>query len=85
MFVKKEDSIEIPKQREKMNGLISGELQQKDVSGYYRRLIVEEMRKQTTLNFDDVAAAQWKEAITLPCAVLCGQISHLPVQEVRLG
>ncbi|WP_143038139.1 hypothetical protein [Paenibacillus sp. 276b] len=71
-----------PKQRERVNGLMSGELQQqKDVSGYYRRLIVEEMR----VNFDEVAAAQWKEAITLPCAVLCGQINHLPAQVSHAG
>ncbi|MGV2881498.1 hypothetical protein [Paenibacillus taichungensis] len=64
---------------------MSGELQQKDVSGYYRRLIVEEMREQSTLNFDEVAATQWKEAITLPCAVLCGQINHLPAQVSHAG
>ncbi|MEK3963444.1 MULTISPECIES: hypothetical protein [Paenibacillus] len=74
-----------PKQRERVSGLMSGELQQKDVSGYYRRLIVEEMRERPTLNFDEVAAAQWKEAITLPCAVLCGQINHLPVQVSHAG
>ncbi|WP_028543613.1 hypothetical protein [Paenibacillus taiwanensis] len=74
-----------PKQREKVNGLMSGELQQKDVTGSYRRLIVEEMRKQPTLNFDEVAAAQWKEAITIPCAVLSGQINHLPVQVSHAG
>lgn len=74
-----------PKQQEKVYGLMSGELQQKDVTSYYRRLIVEEMRKQPTLNFDEVAAAQWKEAITIPCAVLCGQINHLPVQVSHVG
>jgi hypothetical protein len=56
---------------------MSGELQQKEVTGYYRRQIEEEMRTQLTLDFDKVAAVQWEEAITIPCAILGGMINKV--------
>lgn len=66
-----------PKQRERVYGMMSGELQQKQVTAYYRRQIVDEMRTHLTMDFDKVAEAQWEEAITIPCAVLGGVINKV--------
>jgi hypothetical protein len=62
-----------------------GELLPQDTTPYYRKQIQNQMNSQEVIDLDGLAAKQWKEAITLPCAVLCGQISHLPIQEVRSG
>lgn len=68
-----------PKIRQRVFGLMRGKLKQKEITGYYRRKIVEQMRQFPTLDFDKVAAEQWEEAITLPCAILGGVISKVPV------
>ncbi|MGM1022538.1 MAG: replication initiation factor family protein [Bacillota bacterium] len=62
-----------------------GELLPQNTTPYYRKQIQEQMRTQDILDLNDLAAEQWQEAITLPCAILSGKISHLPVQEVRSG
>ncbi|MDY8091438.1 hypothetical protein UY456_00335 [Paenibacillus polymyxa] len=56
-----------------------------DLTLYYRKKIQEEMNTQDVIDLNLIAAEQWQEAITLPCAVLTGTISHLPVQEVHSG
>ncbi|MGM1022546.1 MAG: hypothetical protein ACQEXV_18940 [Bacillota bacterium] len=61
------------------------ELLPQNTTPYYRKQIQEQMNSQDVIDLNVLAAEQWQEAITLPCAVLCGQISHLPVQEVRSG
>lgn len=62
-----------------------GELLPQDTTPYYRKQIQEEMKTQEVIDLNALAAEQWQEAITLPCAILLGKISHLPVQEVRSG
>jgi len=37
------------------------------------------MRKRSILDFDNIAAEQWEDAITLPCAILGGVVSKVPV------
>jgi hypothetical protein len=54
-----------------------------DMTPYYRKQIQSQMNSQDVINLNELAAEQWQEAITLPCAILSGKISHLPVQEVR--
>ncbi|WP_312131043.1 replication initiation factor family protein [Lysinibacillus capsici] len=66
-----------PKLQERVYGMMSGELQQKDVTGYYRRQIVEKMRTQLTLDLDKLASEQWEEAIKISCAILSGVISKV--------
>lgn len=61
-----------------------GELLPQDTTPYYRKQIQEQMKTQEVIDLNVLAAEQWQEAITLPCAVLSGKISRLPVQEVRL-
>jgi len=56
-----------------------GELLPQDTRPYYLKQIQNQMNSQEAIDLDGLAAVQWKEAITLPCAVLCGQINHLPV------
>ncbi|MNI45344.1 hypothetical protein D3C73_997660 [compost metagenome] len=56
-----------------------------DMTPYYRKQIQSQMNSQDVINLNELAAEQWQEAITLPCAILSGKISHLPVQEVRSG
>lgn len=68
-----------PKILQRVRGLMLGELEQSQISGHYRRQIIAEMRKRSTLDFDNVAAEQWEEAITLPCAILSGVVSKVPV------
>lgn len=52
---------------------------------YYRKQIQEQMKTQDVIDLNELAAEQWQEAVTLPCAILSGKISHLPIQEVRSG
>jgi hypothetical protein len=66
-----------PKHQKIIHGMMIGELEQKQVTGYYRREITKEMRKRPTLDFDAVAARQWEDAVTIPCAVLGGVISKV--------
>ncbi|AIQ73015.1 hypothetical protein [Paenibacillus odorifer] len=66
-----------PKEMERIQGLMSGELEQKQVTGYYRRSFVKKLQACPTLDFDQEACKQWKDAITIPCAVLGGVISHV--------
>lgn len=68
-----------PKLHQRVIGLMSGELEQRQITGYYRRKIADEMRKRPILDFDNVAAEQWEDAITLPCAILGGVVSKVPV------
>lgn len=68
-----------PKLQQRVHGSMRGELEQKDVTAYYRREIVAQMRKCPTLDFDRLAEEQWEEAITIPCAILGGLISKVPV------
>lgn len=69
-----------PKLLERVNELMSGELEQRQITGYYRRQIESEMRKRPLLDFDTVAAEQWEEVVTIPCAILSGVVKkyHLP-------
>ncbi|GFN34211.1 replication initiation factor family protein [Paenibacillus xylaniclasticus] len=62
-----------------------GELLPQDTTPYYRKQIQEQMKTQDVIDLNVLAAEQWQEAITLPCAVLSGKVSHLPLQEVRSG
>lgn len=68
-----------PKLHQRVIGLMSGELEQRQITGYYRRKIADEMRKRPILDFDNAAAEQWEDAITLPCAILGGVVSKVPV------
>jgi len=68
-----------PKILERVIGMMSGELEQSQLTGHYRRLIKAEMKNRPTLDFDKVAAEQWEDAVTLPCAVLGGVISKVPI------
>lgn len=70
-----------PKLLRQVQGMMRGELEQKDVTYYYRSQIKAEMQKRTILNFDTVAAEQWEEAITIPCAVLGGVMSKVAVAQ----
>ncbi|UHA73722.1 replication initiation factor family protein [Paenibacillus sp. 481] len=64
---------------ERVIGMMNGELEQRQVTGYYRREIEKEMRTRPTLDFDNVAAEQWENAIAIPCAILVGAVSKVPV------
>ncbi|WP_025683442.1 hypothetical protein [Paenibacillus maysiensis] len=68
-----------PKLQQRVYGLMRGELEQKGFTAYYRREIVEQMRRRPTLDFDRPAEEQWEEAITVPCAILGGLISKVSV------
>ncbi|MNO47731.1 hypothetical protein D3C76_380540 [compost metagenome] len=68
-----------PKLQQRVNGLMSGELEQKQVTGYYRREIEKQMRQRPTLDFNKVAEEQWEDVITIPCAILGGVVSKVPV------
>lgn len=68
-----------PKLQQRVYGLIRGELEQKEVTAYYRREIVEQMRQRPTLDFDRLAEEQWDDVITIPCAILGGVVSKVPV------
>ncbi|WP_157128216.1 hypothetical protein [Brevibacillus parabrevis] len=70
-----------PKLLQRVNGLMSGELEQKQVTGYYRRQIETEMRKRPILDFDNVAAEQWEEVVTIPCAILGGVVNKVPLAQ----
>ncbi|GKS12222.1 hypothetical protein YDYSY3_32220 [Paenibacillus chitinolyticus] len=61
------------------------ELLPQETTPYYRKQIQEQMHTQNVIDLNELAAEQWQEAITLPCAILSGKISHLPIQEVRSG
>jgi hypothetical protein len=41
-----------PKLQQRVHGLMRGELEQQDVTAYYRREIVAQMRKRPTLDFE---------------------------------
>jgi hypothetical protein len=60
---------------------MNGELEQRQVTGHYRRLIEEEMRKCPILDFDNVAVEQWEGTVTLPCAILGDVVSKVPVAQ----
>lgn len=62
-----------------------GELFPQDLKPYYRKQIQNQMNSQDVINLNELAAEQWQEAITLPCAILSGKVSLLPVQESRSG
>jgi hypothetical protein len=68
-----------PKLLRQVQGMMRGELEQKDVTYYYRSQMKAEMNKRKVLDFDTVAAEQWEEAITISCAILGGVISKVPV------
>lgn len=68
-----------PKLLRQVQGMMRGELEQKDVTYYYRSQIKAEMSKRIVLDFDTLAAEQWEEVITIPCAILGGVISKVPV------
>ncbi|GAB1530520.1 MULTISPECIES: hypothetical protein [Brevibacillus] len=59
--------------------MMHGELEQRDVTYYYRSQIKAEMRKRAILDFDILAKKQWEEAITITCAILGGVINKVPV------
>ncbi|MFI8711295.1 replication initiation factor family protein [Brevibacillus brevis] len=68
-----------PKLLRQVQGMMHGELEQKDVTYYYRSQIKAEMRKRAILDFDILAKKQWEEAITITCAILGGVINKVPV------
>jgi hypothetical protein len=68
-----------PKVFKQVQGMMRGELEQRDVTYHYRQEIKAEMRKRPTLDFDKAAAEQWEDAITIPCALLGGVVSKVPV------
>jgi DNA relaxase NicK len=68
-----------PKLLRQVQDMMRGDLEQKDVTYYYRSQIIAEMRKSTTLDFDKVAVEQWEEVITITCAILGGVISKVAV------
>lgn len=70
-----------PKLLHMVQGMMSGTLKQQDVSYYYRKKIENEVRKQPVLDFDAVAAEQWEEVVTIPCAVLGGMVNKVPLAQ----
>ncbi|MDQ0114028.1 hypothetical protein [Paenibacillus harenae] len=62
-----------------------GELLPQDTTPYYRKKIQEQLKTQDVIDLNEVTAEQWQEAVTLPCAILSGKVSFLPVQESRSG
>ncbi len=68
-----------PKVLQRVQGMMHGELEQRQVTYHYRKQIEQEMRLRPNLDFDRLAAEQWEEVVTLPCAVLGGVISKVPV------
>lgn len=66
-----------PKILQRVQGMMRGELEQRQVSYHFRKQIEQEMRLRPNLDFDRLAAEQWEEAVTLPCAVLGGVISKV--------
>jgi hypothetical protein len=56
-----------------------------ELSKHHRATIKEIMSLQQAVDFDALAAQHWAELITVPCALVCGKVSHLPIQEVRSG
>lgn len=56
-----------------------------ELSKHHRVSIKEMMSSQQLVDFDALAAGHWADLITVICALVCGKVSHLPVQEVRLG
>ncbi|MBP2001373.1 hypothetical protein J2Z69_002416 [Paenibacillus shirakamiensis] len=68
-----------PKLQQRVKELLSGELEQKQVTGYYRREIEKRMRQRPTMDFNRLAEEQWEGVITIPCVVLGGVVSKLPV------
>lgn len=56
-----------------------------ELSKHHRASIKELMALQKPVDFDALAAKHWAELITVPCALVCGKVSHLPTQEVRSG
>ncbi|WP_159888501.1 hypothetical protein [Paenibacillus puerhi] len=61
-------SVELlkPKLQQRVYGLMRGELEQKEVTAYYRREIVEQMQQRPTLDFDRLAEEQWEDANPFP-------------------
>lgn len=74
-----------PKVGRLVQEILQGELLPQDTTPYYRKQIQEQMKTQDVIDLNELAAEQWQEAVTLPCAILSGKISHLPIQEVRSG
>lgn len=68
-----------PKLLERINGIMNGELEQRQVTGYYRREIEKEMSTRPTLDFECAAAVQWENAIAVPYAILVVVVSKVPV------
>lgn len=60
-----------------------GTLLPQEMTLYYRQKIQEQMNTQDVIDLNLLTAEQWQEAITLPCAVLTGKISHRPEQSVH--
>ncbi|ANS75328.1 hypothetical protein AWM70_12510 [Paenibacillus yonginensis] len=56
-----------------------------ELSKHHRASIKELMSLQNPVDFDVLAAKHWVDIMTIPCALICGKISHLPIQEVRSG
>ncbi|GFN33464.1 MULTISPECIES: replication initiation factor family protein [Paenibacillaceae] len=56
-----------------------------ELSKHHRASIKEIMSSQQLVDFDALAAQHWEDLMTLTCALVCGRVSHLPVQEVHAG
>lgn len=56
-----------------------------ELSKHHRASIRELMALQQPVDFDALAAEHWTDLMTVPCELICGEVSHLPVQEVRSG
>lgn len=56
-----------------------------ELSKHHRASMKEMMSSQQPIDFDALAAKHWADLITVPCALVCGKISYLPVQEVHAG
>lgn len=56
-----------------------GKLLPQDTTPYYRKQIQIQMNTQDVINLNELAAEQWEDAVTIPCAVLGGLISKAAV------
>ncbi|WP_068786953.1 hypothetical protein [Paenibacillus phocaensis] len=56
-----------------------------ELSKHHRASIKELMALQQPVDFDALASQHWADLMTAPCALICGKVSHLPIQEVRSG
>jgi hypothetical protein len=79
------DSLESikPEKRAIVLALQHGLMTPSEFTKHHRAAIKDMMSLQQPIDFDLLAAQHWSELITVPCALICGKVSHLPVRGVH--